>query len=83
VATVVQIAVEIDEKGAVQGFRQIGTEGTKLEGGLQKVGQRGNLVFTSMAKQQKRRTKPGSCSITRSGYRCRERLRTFSRNFPD
>ncbi|MGH9581046.1 MAG: hypothetical protein ACRD2R_08635, partial [Terriglobales bacterium] len=43
---VVEILVTLDEKGVVTGARNI-------EGGLEKVGQRGNVVFTGLSKQQK------------------------------
>jgi hypothetical protein len=46
VATSIQIAVTLDDKGVVTGVNNI-------ESGLQKVGQRGNVIFTSMAKQQR------------------------------
>src|SRR5574341_298107 len=42
----VSIEVTLDDKGVVTGVRNI-------EGGLQRVGQRGNVVFTEMSKQQK------------------------------
>jgi hypothetical protein len=46
-AQVVNIAVELDDSGAVQGVRNI-------EGALTKVGQKGNVVFTGMRNDQQR-----------------------------
>jgi hypothetical protein len=45
-ASQISIAVTLDDKGVVTGVKSI-------EGGLQKIGQTGNVVFTGMSKQQK------------------------------
>jgi len=42
----------MDEQGVIRGFQRIGAEGQRLEGTLQKVGSRGNVVFTELTKQQ-------------------------------
>ena len=49
-----QIVIEMDEKGVVRGMQQISAEGQKLEGGLRKVGSRGNVVFTGLARDQQK-----------------------------
>ena len=49
-----QIVIELDEKGVVRGMQQISAEGQKMQGGLQKVGSRGNVVFTELRQKQER-----------------------------
>jgi len=44
----------MDEQAVIRGFQNIGAEGRKLEGGLQKVGARGNVVFTQLRERQER-----------------------------
>ena len=58
-ATKVFIEVEMDEKGAVTGVENVTSAMKGMDAGLQRVGQRGNVVMTSMAKQQREAREAG------------------------
>lgn len=47
-AATATITIEVDDKGATQAVQQIGGQFKQLDPALQKVGQRGNVVFTGM-----------------------------------
>jgi len=51
-AGVVKLILQLDDQGAVKGFEQIDEAAQKLDPAFQKVGARGNVVLTSLTKQQ-------------------------------
>lgn len=53
-AAVASIIIEVDEKGAVSALNRVDTAGRQIEPGLQRVGQRGNVVMTGLAKDHQR-----------------------------
>ena len=53
-AATATIVIELDDRGVLTGFQQIGTETRRVEGAFQKVGQRGNVVMTELSHQQQR-----------------------------
>jgi gas vesicle protein len=49
-ATVAQIVISMDEKGAVASLNNLKATASGIDPALQKVGQRGNVMFTEMSK---------------------------------
>lgn len=56
---VASIVIQVDEKGAVQSFNNLNAASKQLDPGLQKVGQRGNVVFTDLENRSKKAAQAG------------------------
>ncbi len=51
---VASIVITVDEKGAVTALNRIDAAGKQIDPGLQKIGQRGNVVLTGIEAQSKK-----------------------------